>query len=335
VSTITQRGCPPLRSAVRLLRCPIARNCLNRRPRAVSRQKLLGPHLVRQRPQGSRPASAQHHLDPVVGDGPAHQGFGQPFLAQRRQNAVFGTPVMLIRAQFDQPIPHQRRVDRLEALAAKISSTHGVTAAIIPADLTQDADLTHVEKVLSTNPDVQVLVNNAGLARLRSVAQSSAQGTSSQIALNIIALTRLTQAVVPAFVSRKQGAIVNIASVLTIHSMAVSAVYSGTKGFVLQYTRGLQQELADTGVKVQLVLPASTATEIWDESGIPLSALQKESVMTTENMVDAALSGFDQGETVTWPSVAGASLWDNYDAARAALFSATQVGKPAPRYKIG
>ncbi|MFM0056835.1 SDR family oxidoreductase [Paraburkholderia phytofirmans] len=228
-----------------------------------------------------------------------------------------------------------RRADRLEALAAKVTAAHGVKVDSVVADLTNDADLTRVEKILATNTAVRVLVNNAGLARLRPVAQSSAEDTRSQIALNITALTRLTQAAVPAFVSRNEGVIVNIASVLAIHSLPVSAVYSGTKAFVLQYTRGLQQELAETGVKVQLVLPASTATEIWDESGIPLSALQKESVMTTENMVDAALSGFDQGEAVTWPSVADASLWDTYDTARAALFAATQVGKPAPRYKIG
>lgn len=179
-----------------------------------------------------------------------------------------------------------------------------------------------------------MLINNAGLARLRPVAQSSAEDTSSQIALNITALTRLTQAALPAFVARNEGAIVNIASVLAIHSMPVSSAYSGTKAFVLQYTRGLQQEPADTRVKVQLVLPASTATEIWDESGIPLSALEKESVMTTENRVDAALTGFDQGEAVTWPSVDDASPWDEYDAARSALFAATQVGKPAARCGI-
>jgi hypothetical protein len=56
--------------------------------------------------------------------------------------------------------------------------------------------------------------------------------------------------------------------------------------------------------------------------------------MTTENMVDASLAGFDMGETITWPSVADATLWDKYDAARAALFAATQTGKPAPRYNL-
>lgn len=228
-----------------------------------------------------------------------------------------------------------RRADRLEALCAQVSKAQGIKAEAIVADLTKDQDLARIETVLSTHADLRVLVNNAGLARLAPVAQMPENDVVSQIALNITALTRLTQAVVPAFVARKQGVIINISSALAIHSLPISAAYSGTKAFVLQYTRGLQQELAETGVKVQLVLPASTATEIWDASGVPLSALNKESVMTTENMVDAALAGLDLGETITWPSVADASLWERYEAARSELFANTQAGTPAPRYKVG
>jgi short-subunit dehydrogenase len=119
-----------------------------------------------------------------------------------------------------------------------------------------------------------------------------------------------------------------------VHSLPISAVYSGTKAYVLAFTRGLQAELAETGVKVQLVLPASTATEIWSEevSGIPLSALRQESIMSAEDMVDASLTGLDNGEAITWPSVADEGLWTTYDAARSALFAATQTGTPAPRY---
>jgi short-subunit dehydrogenase len=228
-----------------------------------------------------------------------------------------------------------RRADRLAALSAQLSKAHGVKAEAFVADLTKDADLARIEAVLSNNADIRVLVNNAGVARLAPVAQTPVKDALSQIALNITALTRLSQAAVPAFVARNQGAIINIASVLAIHSLPISAIYSGTKAFVLQYSRGLQQELAETGVKVQLVLPASTATELWDASGVPLSALNKASVMATENLVDAALAGFDQGEAVTWPSVADAGLWDKYEAARSELFANTQVGTPAARYRVG
>jgi short-subunit dehydrogenase len=227
-----------------------------------------------------------------------------------------------------------RRLDRLEALADKIRKAHGVNVESLRADLEKDSDVAKVEQLLSTNSAVRVLVNNAGLARLKPLAQSPVQDSLAQIALNITSLTRLTHAVLPAFVKRNDGAIINIASVLSIHAMPVSAVYSGTKGFVMNFTRGLQNELANTGVKVQLVNPATTATEIWDNSGIPLSALNKDSVMSAENLVDAALAGFDKGEKVTWPSVADASLWDKYDEARSTLFAASQTGKPAPRYNV-
>ena len=227
-----------------------------------------------------------------------------------------------------------RRLDRLEALAEKIRKAHGVNVQALQVDLEKESDISKVERLLSTNPAVRVLVNNAGLARLKPLEQSPAQDLLAQIALNITSLTRLTHAVLPAFVKRNDGAIINIASVLSIHALPVSAVYSGTKGFVMNFTRGLQDELANTGVKVQLVHPATTATEIWDNSGIPLSALNQDTVMTTENLVDAALAGFDKGEKVTWPSVADATLWDKYDQARSTLFAASQTGKPAPRYNV-
>jgi short-subunit dehydrogenase len=227
-----------------------------------------------------------------------------------------------------------RRADRLEALSAKLSKAHGAKVEVIAADLEKEADLARVEKVLAANPAVRVLVNNAGTSRLRPLGQAHLADSLSQIALHVTALTRLTHAVLPAFLSRNDGVIINIASVLALHSMPISSVYSGTKGFVLNFSRGLQDELAKTGVRVQVVLPASTATEIWNEKSLPLSALSPETVMTTENMVDAALAGFDKGEAITLPSVADASLWDKYDAARSTLFAATQTGKPAPRYQV-
>lgn len=227
-----------------------------------------------------------------------------------------------------------RRADRLAALAEQLIKAHGVDVRVLAADLEKDADVARVETLLKEDSSVAMLVNNAGLARLRPLLETSADDAHSQVALNITALTRLTQAVLPAFIARDAGTIINVASVLAVHSLPISAVYSGSKAYVLAFTRGLQDELAKTGVTVQLALPASTATEIWSEevSGIPLSALRKESIMSAEDMVDAALTGLDNGETITWPSVADEGLWTAYDAARSSLFAATQTGLPAPRY---
>jgi len=224
-----------------------------------------------------------------------------------------------------------RRGDRLQNLATKLEQAYGIKAETLVADLEKEDDLARLETVLASNSAIRVLVNNAGIAKLSPIAETPTKESLSQIALNITALTRLTHAVLPAFKERNEGAIINIASVLAIHALPVSAVYSGTKAFVLNFSRGLQQELATTGVRVQVVLPAATATDLWDGSGVPLAALPQETVMSAENLVDAALAGFDQGESVTWPSMADAGLWERYDTARSALFAATQTGKPAPR----
>jgi len=224
-----------------------------------------------------------------------------------------------------------RRTERLQSLAAKIARTHGVKVAPMIADLETEAGLASVEQFLASNPAVSVLVNNAGIARLAPISDRPLQDSLSQIALNITALTRLTHAVLPGLKSRNEGAIINISSVMALNTLPISSVYSGTKAFVLAFSRGLQQELADTGVKVQVVLPAATATEVWDQSGVPLSALAPESVMSTEDLVDAALSALDKGENITLPSVADTEAIERFEAARIALFATSQTGKVAPR----
>lgn len=228
-----------------------------------------------------------------------------------------------------------RRADRLEALAQTLSQAHGVRIRSVVADLENDADVGRIEAVLAEDDGIRMLVNNAGVARLTPFAKASGHDSQSQISLNVVALTRLTRAALPGFLARNNGAIVNVASVLAIESLPISAVYSGTKAYVMAFTRSLQSELAGTGVRVQLVLPGVTATDLWSEdvSGVPLAVLDKDSVMSTRDLVDAALTGLDDGESVTWPSVEDLQLWNDFDQARARLFGATRRGLPASRYR--
>ncbi len=118
-------------------------------------------------------------------------------------------------------------------------------------------------------------------------------------------------------------------------SLPYSAVYSGTKAFVMVFSRGLQAELAGTNVKVQSLHPAITATEIWEQAGVSIDGFDASKVMKTETMVDAALVGLDKGEAYTWPSVADEALWNTFAATSDALFDAGGTGTPAPRYRAG
>jgi len=227
-----------------------------------------------------------------------------------------------------------RRVDRLNLLSAELKKEYGVSVQPIPADLANSTQLRDVAEMIAADERVSLLLNNAGTATLGAFVDATAGDISAMIDLNIVALTRLTLAVLPGFKRRNRGSIINIGSVLGLNSLPISSIYSGTKGYVLNFTRGLQQEVEGTNVRVQLVLPAAIATDLWDISGFPLSQLDPATVISAENAVDASLAGFDFGEDLTLPSVDDLQLLANYDTARTSLFRASLTGEPASRYSL-
>ena len=99
------------------------------------------------------------------------------------------------------------------------------------------------------------------------------------------------------------------------------------------FSQSLHQELADKDVRVQAVLPGATATDLWAKAGRPVEHLPSEIVMSTDDMVDAALAGLDQGELVTIPSLPDAADWQAYEAARQKLLPNLSRKISATRYR--
>lgn len=225
-----------------------------------------------------------------------------------------------------------RRADKLNELAEVLRAKYGVTVTNYTADLSNTTDLEKIAADIQNDPNITFLINNAGTSTLAPVSQTSVAKQKEMIDVNITSLVLLSNAVLPGFIKRNEGTLINIGSVLGAYTLPISSVYSGTKGFVVQYTRGLQEEVKGTNIKVQLVNPSITATEIWEVGGVPLSALDQAAIMTTEDCVDAALAGLDAGELVTFPSVHNQQLIDVYEDARIKLFTGSQTGKPAERY---
>lgn len=228
-----------------------------------------------------------------------------------------------------------RNQKRMAALASKLVSETGINVDILTADLTNSADVARAEQILREDSRVTLLVNNAGLGATAPLLKAGIADMARMIALNVEALTRLTYASVPGFVKRGAGTIINIASVVAIAPEILNGVYGGTKAFVLAFSQSLHHELADTGVRVQVVLPGATATDFWEKSGKPVEQLPKEIVMSAEDMVDAALAGLDQGEFVTIPALADAGQWQAYEAARQAMMLANlSRAETAARYAL-
>lgn len=227
-----------------------------------------------------------------------------------------------------------RNAHRLNALAEKITSETGQSVKTVPADLTGVSGMRAIEEMIKNDDSITMLVNNAGVGSVASILQADVESMDNMIQLNVTALTRLTYAAAPVFAGKGRGTIVNIASIVGIAVEALNGVYSATKSYVISFGHSLQKDLADTGVKIQTVLPGATATEFWDVAGY---AQQKADpgTMSTENLVDAALAGLDKGEIVTIPGLQNSADWEKWEAGRKELGGKFWNADPAPRYGVG
>ena len=221
---------------------------------------------------------------------------------------------------------------RLQTLAAHLRQEHGVAVDVVQADLTCTRDLEAVEARLREDATIGILINNAGVAQAGSFLEQTAQSLSDLITLNTTALTRLASAIAPRLVLAGEGAIVNIGSVVGLAPEFGMTVYGASKAFVLFLSQGLSLELSAKGVYVQAVLPAATRTEIWERAGIDLNTLAE--VMDVDELVDAALIGFDRRELVTIPPLQDAARWDTLQTTRQALLADIRQAHAAERYRL-
>jgi len=224
-----------------------------------------------------------------------------------------------------------RSVAKLEALAARLRAETGVSVEILAADLGNAADLAKIEAKLRDDLAIETLVNNAGIAGDGTITTADSDYLTGMINLNIVAVTRLSAAIAPRLAAAGKGTIINITSVTALMPGAFTVAYPATKAFVLAFTEALQAQLGPSGVRVQAVLPGITRTAIWEEE--QLDNIPASMVMDVNEMVDAALAGFDLGEQITIPALPDNRDFETYLAARNALRPNLSRDRAAARYR--
>jgi len=225
-----------------------------------------------------------------------------------------------------------RNAEKLKHVADKIRNETEINVEVIIADLSKKSELLRIENLIKENKNINLLVNNAGVGAVTPLLQSNVDKMEEMIDINVTALTRLTYAAAPEFIHRLNGTIINIASIVAIGPEILNGVYGATKAYVLALTQSLQHELGHKGLRVQTVVPGATATEFWDVAGMPYTNLPSEIVMSTEDMVDAAIKGLAIGEIVTIPPLQDGSDWSQYESARKLLSQKFGHSKPSARY---
>lgn len=224
-----------------------------------------------------------------------------------------------------------RDEQRLTVLATRLRAETAAVVEVLRTDLTDAADLARVETRLHDDSRITLLVNNAGAVVPGGFAAPDLDAFERLIRLNVVAVTRLTGAVVPRFAASGAGSIINVASVVALAPEFPLGIYGATKAYVLALSQSLQTELGPKGIYVQAVLPGATRTEIWERAGRSVEDLA--AVMEVDDLVDAALVGFDRREAVTIPPLPDEAQWAAYNGARLAMLPNFAQSQSAARYR--
>ena len=199
-----------------------------------------------------------------------------------------------------------RRVDRLEAVAAKIAEEGG-RAVTLPVDVTDERQArAFVEQSYEQLGRLDVLVNNAGLMLLGLVAGADTEDWRRMIDVNVFGTLYCTHAALATMGGQGGGHIVNVSSVAGRRAAFGNAVYNLTKFGICGFSEALRMEAMHAGVRVTVIEPGWVETELLGHNENPLviqtAAKMKEEigeVLRPEDIAEAILYAITQPKHVS------------------------------------
>ncbi len=201
-----------------------------------------------------------------------------------------------------------RSRERLDALATRLGTDHGVRTEVLVADLTtaegRDRAARRLAAPAEDEAPVDLLVNNAGNATLGPVAETDPAVLRANLALNVGAVLALTRAALPGMLARGRGAVVNVSSVDGFMVVPdAGAVYAAGKAYVTTLSESLAQTLGGTGVAVMALCPGVTHTEFHERLGGGDPGWPDWATWSPEDVVATALTDLARGRAVSIPGV--------------------------------
>ena len=219
-----------------------------------------------------------------------------------------------------------RREDKLNSIATTLTQEHGVNCRVIVADLSQPQAAQQLfQNTQSNNLRVDFLVNNAGLLHNGFFTELDINAQERMITVNVLALTSLTHLYANDMSARKNGHILNVASLAGWMPIPNQNVYAATKSYVLSFTQALADELNATGngVVVSALCPGYTATKMMDnpDQGAKLN-IAPNMMMSAKEVAEQGIRDCLSGKMTIVPGAA-----NKFTAAITHLFSKTRLTK--------
>lgn len=119
-----------------------------------------------------------------------------------------------------------------------------------------------VAEVTDRHPGLNVVINNAGIMRTENLLTGDTAAAEAIVAVNLLGPIRLTASLLPALLTQRDAAIINVTSALAFVPKAVAPTYCATKAALHSYTEALRHQLRDTAVRVIEIVPPRVETEM-------------------------------------------------------------------------
>lgn len=176
-----------------------------------------------------------------------------------------------------------RRKNKLNELQSELESKFNIEAISKKCDLTNHFELEELLRFIDSNQiEITTLINNAGLGDFTLFENSSNIKNDQLIDLNIKAVVKLTESILPSMIENKQGNILNVASMAAYMPGPHIAVYAATKAFILNFTHGLASELKKYSINVSVLSPGDIETEFQQNAG--LEGFEVKNSMTVDDL---------------------------------------------------
>lgn len=190
-----------------------------------------------------------------------------------------------------------RSQDDLQTLAESIRQKYSVQCIPIVMDLAKENAAQELfDKISSLKLEVDVLINNAGFGAIGNFEDYEFDKYKSMIQLNINTLTELCWLYLPSMKKKNSGGIINVASTASFLPIPFSAVYAGSKSYVLNFSESLFGELLKTDVTVTCLCPSRTKTNFAKVANSPFPNYESKKFDTPENSAKVGIEAFLKGK---------------------------------------
>lgn len=157
-----------------------------------------------------------------------------------------------------------RRANELERLKAELGDNED-SIRVFPCNVASAANVDQTFKKIKAASEIDCLVNNAGITSFKLAEDNSVNEINDIINTNLLGSIYTIKSVLPEFIKKKSGTIINILSVVVDKVFTKSSSYTASKMGMLGYSKILREEVRKHNIRVINIIPGATETAMWSQ----------------------------------------------------------------------